>query len=366
MKTYSIISTYPEHGSKNIGDALITHSTINAIKSLKDTEEIKFQIIWRGEKWGNVKHNIINSDLVIFACLAIRPNMDENEYPFIQDFLKCDVPYAVLAAGTSLKITDRGINYNFSDKTLNVLKEMDKHAIFFTTRGVLTQWCCKELGLKNTKMMGDIAFFDSRFDGRTFNSSGRIKKIAISDPHYSERFMDLFNALINTIKNEFSSAEINIIIHGKNENIVRYSKKNNIKYINIYEDIETGLDIYDEYDLHVGFRIHGHVSMLKRRGFSYLLEQDGRGVDYGLTIEKNISVRALSVRKLDLSLKGIVKLLLRSERNYKESNTPVNYADEIVSMIKYDHENHFTKFNDLEKQINRIVNNNKEIISLLL
>lgn len=46
-KKYTIISTYPEEGSKNIGDKLIEEATKRAIRRVKGDAE--FRTAWREE-----------------------------------------------------------------------------------------------------------------------------------------------------------------------------------------------------------------------------------------------------------------------------------------------------------------------------
>ena len=149
----------------------------------------------------------------------------------------------------------------------------------------------------------------------------------------------------------FPNAEIDVLLHGINPIIEQHCSKQAIRCLKIYEDKEKGLDIYDNYDLHVGFRIHAHVSALSRRKYSYLLEQDGRGNDYGLTIERKLSVnsfvqRAESSSKIDKLYKRLLNIIGLELRFVDDAS-----VDFILSVIRTDYKNSFAKFDNLERQI---------------
>lgn len=361
MKKYTIVSTFPAHGSQNIGDALITKATKDLIRSVKG-EDVCFNIVWRAEKWENIEKGVLESDAVIFACLAIRENMESNTYPFINQIISSNIPYAILSAGTSLNINELEYPLKLRDDSIKFLKKLSDKALIFTTRGLLTQQFCLDNNLNNSIFTGDIAFHDSRFENRKFSKLSEVKRIVISDPHYSNLYLDGFIQLIRNISTLFPQATIAIHIHGKNPIIENYCKTHNVNYQLIYEDIEGGLDLYDDYDLHVGFRVHGHVSMLKRRKPSYLLEQDGRGHDYGLSLNVNSSYPCFNPIMSQAS--KINKVLTKFfPKNYSMEH--VYSVNIITTMIKEDINSDFAKFLCLEDQIREFVNKLKEVVTKL-
>jgi hypothetical protein len=167
----------------------------------------------------------------------------------------------------------------------------------------------------------------------------------------------------------FPNSQIDILLHGINHVIEDFCKKNNYNVRYIFKDIYHGLDCYDEYDLHVGYRVHGHVSALVRRKPSYLLVSDGRGVDYALTLNKNICVYHFLIENYSYFVKlqrftDHIKKSIRSPLNDRSVLCPV---DIIVSMINQDLLREFDKFLGLEYQIeffsNNIIENIKKISS---
>ena len=346
---YTIISTYPQSGSQNIGDKLITNTTIKAIKSIKGEAEI--EVVWRGANWEEVKNTIMDSDAVIFACLAIRDNMGRKYYPFLEKILDSNIPFGVIAAGTSLKMNSQLSSFLQTDEsTIELLNRLNKQALFFTTRGVLTQMFCDYHKLTNTSFSGDIAFFDQRFKERVFSEQRNISSIAISDPHYGKYSIKSLELLVSQLKNTFPEASISCILHGKNKLIEDFCSSKNLKIERIFKESNTGLDIYDNFDLHVGYRVHAHVSTLMRRKPSYLLEQDGRGADYGLSIEKKCTVGNFYTEEFSPSFKNIVKKIIgKAYLPYKRVN--LDPVFQISAMVREDANQGFKKFLKFENQI---------------
>lgn len=350
MKRFVIISTYPAHGSKNIGDQLITSCLQNLVSDA--ISDAQFDVIWRADYWENVKKTVLEADHVFFACLALRQRMSENIYPYLQQVLDSGVPFSVVAAGTDLEVEKNDNIYEgFSDETISVLKTVNERSFFFTTRGVVTQEFCRYLRLSRATLGGDVAFYDKRFDDLKFNNNIEVKKIVVSDPHKPLDYLKPMQVLLEGLKNIFPSAEIVVAQHGLNKIVEDYCLKNSVKTVRIYEDRFNGLDIYDEADLHVGFRVHAHVSALKRRKYSYLLEQDGRGCDYGATLERKISVsNFLYPTRPVLTLKNLARFLSSRPVIYRRFAS-VSPVYQLLAIIREDSITGFEKFSGLEKQI---------------
>lgn len=364
MKKYTIISTFPESGSQNIGDRLITSSLIGLIQDHQN--KIKFNVIWRAENWENVKHIITKSDHIFFACLAIRPNMTVLEYPFLNNILETKIPFSVISAGTALNLNNSNIFSGFSEETLKALSTINKTAKVFSTRGYLTQEFCTKHSLNNAFFSGDVAFYDTRFSHLKFQKDQAINNIGISSPHYSKAYIYNLQLLHNELKDIFPKANIYVIHHGKDEITKKFCKENRIIQYEIYNDPESGLELYSETDLHVGFRVHGHVSALKRRKYSYLLEQDGRGCDYGLTINNKISVPNYIRNKSKSNFVSKITSKLYN-RNTTEQWTPeISPVHEIISLIRQDARNGFDKFCGLEIQLQNFADLLKKAIQIAL
>ena len=348
MKPIIIVSTYPEHGTKNIGDDLITNCLT---KIIQDLCEADIQVIWRADSWDEVKDKVLDSHHVFFACLAIRPKMHETEYPYMEKIILSGVPFSVIAAGTSLSMTREDDFFGgFSKDTLSLLSRANKAAAVFTTRGWGTQEFCQRHGLNNAVFNGDVAFYDKKNKGRCFEKGKEIEKIIISDPHMADVYLPSLNLLHDNISSLFPHADLSIAQHGVNDIIAGFCKEKGVECLELYKDRENGLSVYENIDLHVGYRVHGHVCALKNRTYSYLLEQDGRGFDYGITLDKKLSIPNYAFSKPLHTIKNSAKLLLGKPLT-QEPIASKKAADKMSALLKKDLSDGFSKFVGLEKQI---------------
>ena len=348
MKKIVIVSTYPEFGSRNIGDQLIVDCLIDIVDSFGISS---VDVVWRADEWANISNKILGADHIFFACLAVRPNMHRKEYPYLKNIIKCGVPFSVVSAGTDLPVNcKRSIFNDVSNETLELLDEINRGATVITTRGVLTQEFFHIHGFNRAKFTGDVAFYSKLFKGVPFGVGKDIKNIVVSDPHRSSFYMKSFQRLIEGVRSLFPSAKVRVAIHGVNPAIETVCSQMKVPATRVYEDPKRGLEIYNDADLHVGYRVHGHVSALKRRIYSYLLEQDGRGCDYGLTINRKISAPNYLHEDDDSVVLHYFKKIFSLVSSYKLSASSAP-ADEIVSMIRADKENGFVRFYGLERQI---------------
>lgn len=343
-----IVSTYPEYGSKNIGDMLITNKLKELISEFGDFD---ITVVWRAAPWDSVKKVILSADHVFFACLAIRPFMHKNEYPYLEKVIDNEINFSVISAGTALPInTPNRISDSLGKFTVELLRRVNNKATVKTTRGALSQEACRLFGLDQFEFSGDIAFYNPLYSDMKFEEGKSIRKIVISDPHQSGMYLNSFKTLYFGLLELFPESEIVVAQHGVNEDIDSLCKSEGIESIKIYESPDGGLDVYNDADLHVGFRVHAHVSALSRRIYSYLLEQDGRGCDYGLTINQKISIPNYPILVPSLGIKSVVKKLVKGEFIYS-SYVPVSPAEQLIALIRADREFSFRKFIGLEEQI---------------
>lgn len=357
---YLIISTYPELGSQNIGDKLIEKSTVALLKSQDSGAE--FSTLWREETVTKARPYLDSCDVIVFACFAIRSNM-RKLYPFVDAIFESKKPIMIISAGTSRVVTsDQAISDEIQSDSLDIIRKLEKQSILFTSRARLTHVTCRSIGLTRARYTGDVAFFDRRFSGRTFKND-YISSIIISDPHREKFYLDHTQGIISGLKQRFPNAKLAAAIHGNQSiDFTKVCIDNGLTVHEAFKEPESGLDIYDQYDLHIGYRVHGHVSALKRRKISYLLEQDGRGLDYGLSFSRKISIPAMMLqynagwKKDFLSRLGLKK---KSPKYY----VPPSCIEQVLSLLDRDIEGNFSSFLGLEKEIDAICNTLSESIA---
>ncbi|MXQ06530.1 hypothetical protein GQ651_01585 [Alphaproteobacteria bacterium GH1-50] len=356
---YGIVSTYPEHGSMNIGDALITHATGEFLRRHDDQAEI--MSIWRETSAEAASEFIKGCDHIVFACLAIRSNLSQ-VYGFLEEILRRKASFSVVAAGTDLEMASgEMVQTGFSQVDFDLLSRTALHAKAFTSRGFLTQAFLEAHGVTQSVYRGDVAFGPTR--SRELSRTPHVREIVISDPHYPAEFLGGFERLWRGLSSIFPDARIRCALHGKNPVVEEFCRSHEIEFMRIYETPTTGLNIYDEIDLHVGFRVHAHVSSLSRGTPSYLIEQDGRGADYGLSLGLRVSTPGWRIQGNVVRKPVVGRLLTRRSLKTK----PIEMAAEaLLSMIVEHKRDDFAIFAAMNPIIENIRFGNDELFARIV
>jgi len=286
--TYTIVSTYPVEGTKNIGDRLIEQCTRRLIEDVTGVSD--FQVVFRADDLDRKVAEMNDSAAVIFACLAIRRDMIPKIYNMRKAVEEVRVPFVPLASGTNLRPAELAVDpiaarTDFDGTTADFVRAVARKSERFSCRGEATYNAVRSFGVSNAAMTGDVAFYEPRFNGLKFKSRRGIERIALTTPHQPQIYADQFYALLEQCCDRFPAAEITVIVHGLTDWMDRERvAEAGARIRDIYAEDLGALDHYSEFDVHIGYRVHGHVSALKRRVPSYILATDGRGYDYAMTL----------------------------------------------------------------------------------
>lgn len=278
---------------KNAGDYLIVERSIQLLKYVYPKCEIK--IFNRNQPLIESVDEINNSDALIFAggpVLAM--DIYPKDMPLVPDLNQITTKMFTIGLGWYGKNNlDSTIyeDYKFSQETLRLVERMEQDGKI-SCRDWYTVRILKNQGFKNVVMTGCPAWYDLSAIhqvGLSEHICMPYKKICISDPGYSinvERSYELAKYL----KEKFPKSNIYFVFHrgiapdektavkrGKmNLDLVEKLNMLNVKVHDISYSA-NGFSIYDDCDLHVGFRVHAHIYNISKRNISILLEEDGRG-----------------------------------------------------------------------------------------
>lgn len=192
--------------------------------------------------------------------------------------------------------SDKGIyQKKFGDTAMQFFKSIEKNGGTFGCRDEISWRVMKNNGLSNVYITGCPAWYDFSFiDQVDVKMDKKISKIVISDPGVTKckeeqecRAMQAVS-VINEIRTLFPEAEIRFTFN--NGILTKYSRRCNeiIRNHLIHKDIAyydmsgdaAMFNVYNDADIHVGFRVHSHIYSLSRRIPSILIEEDLRG--YGM------------------------------------------------------------------------------------
>lgn len=276
---------------KNAGDYLITERCEKLLYSnLKGTSIQEYPI---NEKLDNYLDEINSNDVIIVPGGPMGRNEYPASIPLVEDLTKIKKKMIGIGIGWYGKYKDPSevYNYVFSESTVHYLNKIVFNQSI-SCRDWYTVRAMRNNGVKDPTMTGCPAWYDIDYietDHYRKNINFPFKKIAISDPARRSNISYII-PLINYIRSKFPNAEINYIFHrgissdqltGKRAGMLNSELANKLKNIGVkIHDISyssNGLAIYDNCDLHIGFRVHAHIYCLSHRGLSILFEEDGRG-----------------------------------------------------------------------------------------
>lgn len=184
--------------------------------------------------------------------------------------------------------------YRFYDSVIADLKYIEGHGGSFSCRDYITETILRNVGLKKVYMVGCAAWYDTEkledYKLRNLDFSN-IRKIAISDQgmtkesKWHEVKFQQTKKLVEFVQNRFPETEIVFTFNGGidtkysgefNRRICEFLSEMNILFHDLSGSME-GFHVYDDVDLHIGYRVHSHIYCLSQGVSSILIEEDARG-----------------------------------------------------------------------------------------
>lgn len=207
--------------------------------------------------------------------------------------------------------------YSFSPEVLAVLQQFEARGGTFSCRDYITERVLRNNGLQNVTMTGCSAWFFLPMMEKAFScclsQPADVHKLVISDQgmtkdsRWHEVKLVQTKNLISHLRQIFPEAEILFTFNGGidtkysgqfNRRVCDWLDERGISYVDMSGSAER-FNVYDDVDLHIGYRVHSHIYCLAQRLPSVLLEEDARGAGVnqalGLRDIRNYSVNEQDV-----------------------------------------------------------------------
>lgn len=323
---------------KNAGDFLIVKRAYDLIQNQIPEAEIK--VFRRNDPLDPFLDEINKCDFLVFAGgPGYVKNMYPGRFPLVDDLNRIKPKMLVLGMGCYGR-NSKPSRINFNQSTKVLLDRLERDGLGLGCRDLLTYKTLQLSGCNSVLMTGCPAWYDldylEKCDVVNPVPLSQIRKISVSDPASEDNFRTA-KSLILQLKDHFPKAEIELVFHrGWSEDgftkdsvaffqkeLRNWCNKNGVATYNIAYSSE-GFSVYDECDLHIGFRVHAHIYSLSHRRPSFLLEEDGRG--FGVN-------ESLNLKHFSLHKSYITHILLVIWRKIFKSHLNIynHWQDKIVS-----------------------------------
>jgi hypothetical protein len=283
------------HGAKkNAGDYLIFERARELIRAYRKTED--FLILPR---WLPLDEHLdtINRSQGIIICggPGYAHHFYPGIYPLVNDLSYIKVPIIPLAVGWTGRPSDPD-DFRFTPESIAAIREIHSRIRQSSTRDVLTERIVKKVGVDNVAMTGCAAWYYLPLVERDFMPPATVKRVVVTTPARLENFRQAFQ-VVDAVRRWFPKAELYLVFHrgmlpdrhtkphdaASNLGLAAYGRLRGYRVINAAFSTDQ-LAFYRDCDLHIGYRVHGHLDFLSYRRPSILIQEDGRGLGQTLTL----------------------------------------------------------------------------------
>lgn len=251
-------------------------------------------------------------------------------------------------------------NYKFSEWSKLFFGNIDKNGYGLGCRDLLTYNVLKNEGFKNIFLTGCPAWYSVEHVNINKICDEEYNIITISDPGNKE-YYNIVNDLIDYIGENFPKTKIKFVFHrgiiADNKKYIKLFYKRviekGIELVNI-ENSAEGFKVYNNSDLHIGFRVHAHIYNLSIRHKSILIEEDGRGsgvnevlgligikaYNESIQTDKKLIIKIMHLSGININTNAIKELDAHLNLLYLTNFQYINNAFELMQkyykkMIRY-------------------------------
>lgn len=272
-----VLTTFPAHRSKNVGDALITHSAVKILK--KRHPSLDTTILFREEPLDSLSSDKRHDVLAPGFSVA------NGTYPTLFAlFSDLDRMRHFWPVGCSFQSSIPGPDAFRAPYSKNTLEFL---------RLITSRWgplpCRDELIVRRMHhfdlpayYIGDLALYDEDKIGATPQLPTAPRSLAVTLGHHV-RYLEQAIALAKKLNRQYPEIKKFVSLHGApnplSRTLEQRFKELGFESMHLYGPA-SGLDTYNNIDLHIGYRLHGHIHFLRNRKPSVLLVEDARSYGF--------------------------------------------------------------------------------------
>jgi polysaccharide pyruvyl transferase WcaK-like protein len=273
------------HGARrNAGDFLIRDRGLRLIARARPDAEIRLH-----ERWLAVDPDLAAEARAIVLCggPALAPELYPVVYPLVPRLDDLETPVLLLALGWCGEPAGHPERFAFTDRSRTALHQLAARGAWASGRDDISTSLLTAAGL-DAQRSGCTAWYALDEIGQPFRPPATVRRVVVTTP---ARFGNGRQAVavLRAVAARFPDAELVCAFHrgldrhdtplhhwGLNRLLARRAASLGYRVADLAGDA-TGLDLYRDVDLHVGYRVHAHLCTLSHRRPSLLVAEDGRG-----------------------------------------------------------------------------------------
>lgn len=269
---YSLITT---DDGMNPGDSLLTENAKAVLNNVFNGECICEVPLWENAE--NCIDRINSADICFISTLSYTDYDVDLYYNLIT---KIKIPIIAMASSLAVQRGEDPRDYKLNEKQREIIGIVNRYSGGVPVRDIFTKYILENNGIENVYLVGDLGLFNFGNPVQKMKQPSEIKKILITAGHqavYNKQLM----SIICYLSKKFPQAEFTYSTHTASDKALNFGKTK-LKKLNIATVDTAGscekLDFYDTFDLHVGYRLHGHIKSLSVGTPSILISEDSRGL----------------------------------------------------------------------------------------
>ena len=276
---------------KNMGDFLIYERTKELLRKHKGMQDY-VEIHGRRESLGTHLDRV-NATKAVIICGGPGTvwNMYPGKYQLATNLDDIKVPIIIMGTGWFGVPGDDATlaQYGFNASTMRLFQRATANGRMIGVRDHLTERALTNNGISNVLMTGCPSWYDlDHLDGE-FHAPNPVKTVVFTPPA-RRIFSDQAVEVMRVLRRLFPDARLFCSFHrglAQDEQtpereaqwlgeLAQRAGDLGYEVVDASYGLENAL-FYEDCDLHVGYRVHGHLYFLAKRKPSFLVQEDGRG-----------------------------------------------------------------------------------------
>lgn len=276
-----LLTTYPAHKSGNVGDSLISNSVAKLIRNRYGA--FSPEVLFREQRLDAYPDGSIHS--IIAPGFSVSEGVYPKLFGLYEQLDRLPAFYPIGCSFQHVTPADWVFEqHEYGQQTLDFLNFVVERSGPLPCRDALIVNMLMRHGIPAV-YSGDMALFDDDKVFTPFSPPPEIRSVVFTIQHHA-RYEAQSLEVLRAIKGLFPAAKLYVSYHSKPSVMARRIAAAAVELgfveLHLYGDSEN-LSVYKDVDLHIGYRLHGHIAFLRSRKPSVLMVEDARSYGFSRT-----------------------------------------------------------------------------------